>query len=447
MKGLRLVFTATLMFASGARGASTEQVLYSFQGGTDGINPVGSVVFDQAGNLYGATNYGGGTNDNCTIGGTCGTVFQLTPQSGGWIESLLYVFQGKGNNDGEIPGGGLIFDGKGNLYGVTGYGGAGNCKLDGYPVGCGTVFELTPNGSTWTETILYSFQGDKDGYFPAGNLVFDAAGNLYGATNFGGGYGDCNPIYGYCGTIFKLSPPGGNGGGWTEKVLYRFKGGRDGAEPNGGLMLDKQGALYGTTEFGGGSSACTWQEDGCGTVFELKPPAKKGGPWTETILHHFTGPPDAQWPSAGLIFDSKGVLYGTTLSGGQGSYASGTAFQLRPPRRDGGAWGETILYTFTGEDDGGDPMGSLILDKEGSLYGTASDAGVGRGGTVFQLAPSGNSWILTVLYSFTGSSDGGDPEAGLIFDGAGNLYGTTRYGGTGQGCEYGGCGTVFEVTP
>jgi hypothetical protein len=434
------------MLAAAARGASTEQVLYSFQGGTDGTYPAGGVVFDQSGDLYGATSEGGASS--CSPQAQCGTVFELTPGSGGWTETQLYVFKGKAYNDGDAPSSGLILDQAGNLYGVTAYGGSGNCVLSGTKGGCGTVYELTPNGSTWTETILYSFQGDKDGYFPAGNLVFDAAGNLYGATNFGGGYGDCNPIYGYCGTIFKLSPPSGNGGPWTETVLYRFKGGKDGAYPNGGLIFDNQGNLYGTTEFGGGSSACTWEEDGCGTVFELKPPTKKGGAWTESLLHRFKGYPDGHYPNGGLIFDKKGGLYGTTVSGGEGSSASGTAFQLKPPRRKGGAWAETILYTFTGGNDGGNPMAGLIFDEQGNLYGTDL-GGASYGGNVYELSPAagGGAWTLTVLYNFTGPPNGYYPAASLIFGQAGSLFGTTQWGGNGQGCQYGGCGTAFEVTP
>jgi uncharacterized repeat protein (TIGR03803 family) len=434
---------AVLMLASVAWGGDTENVLYSFQGGSDGSEPSGGVVFDQNGNLYGATSYGGGSS--CAPLTTCGTVFELTPGAGGWTETVLYVFKGKAYNDGDIPSGGVILDGAGNLYGVTGYGGGGNCYLSGTKAGCGTVYKLTPNGSTWTETILYSFHGGKDGNFPAGNLVFDAAGNLYGSTLFGGGRGNCGSIYGYCGTIFELSPPSGNGGAWTEKVLYSFKGGNDGASPDGALIFDKQGALYGTTEFGGGSSNCTWHEDGCGTVFELKPPAKKGGPWTESLLHRFEGyqDGDGQWPAAGLTFDSKGNLYGMTLTGGKGG--SGTVFQLRPRRA--GAWSEAILYAFTGGNDGVASSGGLIFDGEGNLYGTS--LGGSYHGAVFELSPplmQDGAWTLTDLYDFKGPPDAGWPYAGVILDNAGNIYGTTLYGGTGQGCDDG-CGTVFEVTP
>jgi uncharacterized repeat protein (TIGR03803 family) len=430
---------ALLMLASGAQGSSTERVLYSFQGGNDGAKPAGGVLFDKAGNLYGTTSSGG---PNCSKEDGCGTVYQLTPQGGGWTETVLYAFMGKSQNDGNFPNGGLVFDQDGNLYGVTGYGGSGNCVLVEEDVGCGTVFELMPNGSTWTETILYSFQGGKDGYLPVGNLTFDTKGNLYGATFFGGGYGVCDQgIYPYCGTIFELSPPTHKGGAWTEKVLHSFKNGADGANPNGGLVFDAEGVLYGTTVYGGGKGCNSDAGDGCGSVFQLKPPARKGGSWIHTVLYRFKASGDGGNPAAGVIFGQKGALYGTTATGGQGE--SGTVFQLKPKR--GGAWSETILYALTDGNDGADPMAGLIFDNERNLYGTASMGGASHRGTVFQVGPP-PTWTYTVLYGFTGSSDGSGPAASLIFDGAGNLYGTTQYGGGGQGC-YGGCGTVFEVTP
>ena len=224
-----------------------EKVLYSFQGGpNDGWLPVGGIVFDKQGNLYGVTQNGG-------------EVYQLAPpakQGGAWTETVLYVFQGNTSGDGATPFGGLVIDSAGNLYGTTGYGGTGNCILLGTLVGCGTVFELSPpakQGGAWTETILYSFKGGKDGYLPNGDLVFDSAGNLYGATMFGGGFGTtCNPFYQYCGAIFELSPPKTKGGKWKEKVLHGFKGGEDGANPNGGLVLDKGNHLR-NNSIGGGN--------------------------------------------------------------------------------------------------------------------------------------------------------------------------------------------------
>jgi hypothetical protein len=282
---LILVF---VVFVSSASAEWKEKVLYSFQGGTDGAVPAGGVVFDKAGNLYGATNQGGSTS--CSPIADCGTVFQLSPpaQKGDpWTETVLYTFKGKQSNDGDSPSGGLLIDTQGNLYGVTGYGGTGNCIILGITGGCGTVYELSPpkqKGDAWTETILYSFPTTKQGYLPNGELVFDSTGNLYGATSFGGTKGTtCDKFYGgQCGVVFELSPPRTKGGKWTEKVLHAFAGGTDGAAPNSGLLRDRKGTIYGTT-FAGGNQACNFGqgEIGCGIVFKLLPPSKKGGAWTE----------------------------------------------------------------------------------------------------------------------------------------------------------------------
>jgi len=217
---------------------------------------VGGVVFDKAGNLYGVTNEGGSA---CPSPG-CGTVFQLSPpekKGATWTERVIYEFNG---TDGSIPVGGAIIDPSGNLYGTTGYGGSGTCLLFGYNVGCGVVYELSPpkqKGDQWTYTVLYNFQGGQDGLFPWGDLVFDTQGNLYGATQFGGGKGTtCNQYFGgNCGTVFRLSPPKKQGGKWTEKVLHSFAGGADGANPNGYLVLDGSGAVYGLTTAGGNRDA------------------------------------------------------------------------------------------------------------------------------------------------------------------------------------------------
>jgi hypothetical protein len=254
-----LLLLASLAISPPALSASwKERVLYSFQGGlTDGSTPAGGVMFDKAGNLYGATT-GGGPDSCAPIVNECGLVFELSPpaKSGDpWTETLIYQFKGKGFNDASAPAGGVLVDAGGNVYGTTAYGGSGDCVLLGTKAGCGTVFELSPpaqKGGAWTETILYSFKSGKDGYFPQGDLTFDAKGNLYGATLFGGGKGTtCNPYYQYCGTVFELSPPKTKGSKWTERVLHSFAGGTDGATPNGGLVLDGEGAVYGTTSSGG----------------------------------------------------------------------------------------------------------------------------------------------------------------------------------------------------
>jgi hypothetical protein len=245
-------------------------------------------------------------------------------------------------------------------------------------------------------------------------------------------------------------------------VLYTFAGGSDGANPDAGLIFDASGSLYGTTVFGG-PLGCAYLSFnlGCGVVFKLTPPTISGGAWTETVLHSFTGGSDGANPFAGLIFDASGALYGTTAQGGNTAttgdgIGGGTVFKLAPSAIAGGAWTETVLYSFcsrTGCSDGANPFAGLIFDASGALYGTTAQGGGGTpfGGTVFKLTPPallGGAWTESVLHSFTSGSDGDLPWAALIFDASGALYGTTRLGGGGPSC-FGlndGCGTVFEIT-
>src|ERR1700685_1093051 len=455
LSGGALALFVLLALHSPASAEWKEKVLYSFQGVPDGATPAGGVVFGKDGNLYGATTDGGA---NFCAPTQCGTVFQLAPpaeQGDPWTETVIHIFQGDTNGDGNTPAGGVIFDQAGNLYGTTAYGGSGNCPLRG-KVGCGTVYQMEPpstKGGSWTEKILYSFKGGKDGQLPQGDLVFDGAGNLYGATEYGGGYGSCNwPFYRHCGTVFELSPPQAKDGRWTEKVLYSFKGvaagklSGDGANPNGGLVLDAKGAIYGTTYFGGnnvkGECKGGVGGTGCGIVFALQPPTKKGGAWTEKMLHQFNGH-DGPNSAAGFIFDENGNLYGTTFFV-PGPY--GLVFELKKPSGKVNSWPETILYSFTDADDGANPDAAVVRDTAGRVYGTAL-GGRTHLGVVFRLnlpmqAPSP---MLTTLYNFAGSPDGDHPTASLVFDRLGNLYGTTIWGGTGQACQ--GCGTIFEVEP
>jgi uncharacterized repeat protein (TIGR03803 family) len=267
-------------------------------------------------------------------------------------------------------------------------------------------------------------------------LVFDSAGNLYGATLFGGGKGTtCDTFYGgNCGAVFVLSPPTQTGGKWTEKVLHAFAGGKDGAEPNGGLVLDSKGAVCGTTVWGGGT---TCQGVGCGTAFQLNPPTKTGGAWAEKIVHRFTGGNDGEGPNGGLIFDAKGALYGTTINAGPGN-GRGTVFKLSPPNAHSRSWTETFIHVFNSCNGSGpcEPNAGVIFDSVGNLYGTATDF-------LFRLKPpvrKGGSWSLAVLYMFQGSSDGSAPGE-LVFGSTGAIYGLTGAGGTS------GNGTVFEVSP
>ena len=391
-------------------------------------------------------------------------------------EQVLHSF-GNGT-DGQFPYASLISDGAGNLYGTTFQGGIYNA-----PYGCGTVFELTPNGSgSWTEKLLRSFNCDSDGASPNANLLLDAAGNLYGTTTYGG--------LNNAGVVFELSPP--QGGGWTETVLHTFGNGMDGANPYSGLIFDAAGNLYGTTSGGG---IHYW-----GTVFELS--TAGGGSWTEKVLHSFNdNGTDAAEPYAGLTMDRYGILYGTTPFGG--IHYAGAVFDLVPQMNGGwqeqvlhsfgnGADGkfpygglvvdllqnvygttrgggihtcnnipnscgtvfeisgstETVLHSFGNGNDGANPYAGLIMDEHtGNLYGTTVFGGIHGSGTAFEFTPNGSGgWTETVLRSFGSGTDGADPYAGLILDANGNLYGTTELGGI-HLCSGEGCGTVFEITP
>jgi uncharacterized repeat protein (TIGR03803 family) len=452
--GGRSALLVVCSFVSPASAQWNEQVLYSFQNGLDGSLPTGAVVFDTAGNLYGVTQEGGAAT--CLSPYNCGTVYKLTPPTengGAWTETVLYVFKGYAFADGATPQGGLVVDDTGNLYGTTGYGGSGPCLLLGGPVGCGTVYELSPPthaGDAWTETVLYSFQGGTDGYVAFGDLVLDKARNLYGGTLFGGGKGTtCDSLYGgQCGTIFELSPPKQKGGQWTEKVLHRFAGVAegakfgDGASPNGGLVIDTTGNLYGTT-FLGGYNCPHNSNQGCGTVFELSPPTSSKGAWDEKLVHVFMNKTDGTEPMGGVILGADGSLFGAANGGTE---VSGVVFKLN---LDGnGIWEESIVYAAGGEGFYYAPAVSGF-DSRGNLYGTIN---VGPGlldGSVFRLKPSATehrAWILGLLYSFEVSSTGGYPNAELTSRNGDNLYGSTQQGGDGSACEFG-CGTVFKLMP
>jgi uncharacterized repeat protein (TIGR03803 family) len=395
---------AALFVTATQAAAQTETVLHSFDSASkDGNNPCGSLIFDSAGNLYGTTVTGG------AAARADGTVYEFSPNAGGgWTEKGLHSF-GNGN-DGIFPYGNVIVDSAGNLYGTA-------STLGAY--GYGMVYELTPRaGGGWTEKGLHSFgDGFGDGRYPMAGLIFDSAGNLYGMTNEGG-------VYSF-GTVFELTPNAG--GSWTEKVLYSFGHDNDGSQPVGDLIFDAAGNLYGVTAFGGAHKT--------GIVFELTPTTS--GPWTESVLHDFEGGTDGYAPVGSLIFDAAGNLYGVTNRGGD-NY-QGRVFQLSPIA---GGWTETALHDFdAGGVDGTYPEGGVIFDTSGNLYGTTSSGGVHGDGIVYELSPvAGGNWTETVLHAFHGA-DGTGSCSGLIFDGSGNLYGTTRYGGGNNS------GTVFEITP
>jgi uncharacterized repeat protein (TIGR03803 family) len=410
-----------------------ETVLYDFQAKIgpssvvfDGVAPVGALVFDSAGNLYGSTTGGGGNN------GGAGTVFKLTHANGKWTAQVLWNFMQNSPKDGFNPQGGLVFDKAGNLYGTTRFGGASSqANCDG---GCGTVFRLTPRPTgQWKETILYVFQDGSDGLFPNDALAIDASGNLYGTAETRHGEG--------AGLAFKLTPSAS--GAWTQTVLYAFNGGADGLNPGGGLILDSAGNLYGTTSGGGSGTACN--AGPCGTVFQLAPAAS--GQWSEKVLYSFNGS-DGRDPQGKLLLDRSGTLYGTTASGGTGGSGvdqgyEGVVFKLAPG--SDGEWAETVLWNFTGHGAGREPQFGVTAGAQGQLYGaTAISREIGdpnKNGTIFEVAPDGaGNWTETTLTNFP-YADGGEPQASLIADSAGNLYGTTSMGGAH------GYGTVFRLSP
>jgi uncharacterized repeat protein (TIGR03803 family) len=382
---LKLAVIAVLvLIAARPAQAQTETVLWNFNG-----LPYSSLIFDHAGNLYGATWSGGAFG--------LGSVYELSPNgSGGWNETVLYSFCSAPNcADGARPGGPLVFDSAGNLYGITTFGGNNDC---GGQEACGVVFELSPVGGSWTETVLYSFCPDgncADGWWPEGGVIVDPAGNLYGDSSLG---------------AFELSP---SGGGWTYQIIY---------SSGGVYTMDAAGNL-----FGGAGSA----------VIELSPNGSGG--WNPTTIYTFSSGGDGPHGSPGtLVVGQAGNLYGTTDSGG--GFKVGTAFRLSPGAN---GWTEQTLYSFRPADKNGyPPYGGIVLDAAGNIYGTTGEGGEYGAGTVFELvAPTGKrAYTEKILWSFNGSSEGYYPTTGVILDSAGNLYGTTEYGG-----DQGG-GVAYEVT-
>ena len=375
-----LALACGILAPRGAMAAYVEQTLHTFcsqDNCADGASPYGgygSLIMDGAGNLYGTT-YLGGANQ-------LGTVFQLTPSGTGWRENILYSFCSQNNcADGAWPNAGLIMDGTGNLYGTTRSGGV-NCT-DVSPPGCGTVFELSPTGAGWTETVLYNFCSQSncvDGGLPRANVIMDTTGNLYGTTDCCGSY--------YAGTVFQLTP---SETGWSAKVLHSFGSQSDDGTNPGGLIMDGAGNLYGTTL---GLVARGFNY--CGTVFQLAPGATG---WTETVLYQFNNPCGDN--PAGLIMDANGLLYGTTYSNDsfrQGGH--GSVFTLTP---NSAGWAFSIIYPFCSQSnciDGARPRAGLIMDGAGNLFGTTGAGGANDAGTVFRLTPAGTGWSEKVLYSF-----------------------------------------------
>ena len=392
---LALAIVLTVVTTEAAH-AQSFQLLYTFSGG-DGAHPIAGLTMDRGGKLYGTVRTG-------HSGSNWGGAYQLRPAGSGWVFDDLYIF------DGTLLGG-VVFGPDGVLYGTS------PNNIAGHPYGY--VYNLRPGVSAcktalcfWDVTLLYAFSGGADGGTPLyGDLIFDQSGNMYGTASLGGSGN---------GVVYEMTR---SGGGWSQQPLYAFSGGPDGASPYNGLVFDNAGNLYGTTTQGGAS--------GNGTVFELSP---SGGGWTETVIYSFQGGNDGSYPTAGLIFDQSGNLYGATASGGTGG--GGTVFELSA---SGGSWTHSVLYNFTGSAQCG-PWGTLVM-QAGNLYGTTMCDGANNVGNVFELMSSGGGWTYNSLWDFTGGNDGKNPYCSVLFDAAGNLYGTASNGGSH------GVGVVWEITP
>jgi uncharacterized repeat protein (TIGR03803 family) len=428
-----LILTLIMGFTSPLLAAGPPETgIYNFgvNGFGDAVYPAAGLVADAAGNLYGTGVMGGAIGN--------GAVFKLSPPAtagGAWTETLLYSF-GTNSDDGNAPDSTLVFDAAGNLYGTTESGGAAS--------GLGTVFQLSPpstSGGAWSKTTIYSFPANRlSGVLPVGKLALDPAGNLYGVTQSGGSGAKCLNSQG-CGVVYKLSPPATSGAPWTQTVLHNFGSTKqDGVNPLAGVLY-RGGNLFGTTWLGG----VTRQ----GMVYVLVP---SGTAYAERILHSFDSF-DGAGPTGGLIADSANNLYGTTDAGGSsvncGLAGCGTVFQLAPPAAVGGAWTLTTLYSFNDGRDGANPLGALWRSQAGDLYGTANNGGITSGpakdsGTFFRLnhpAVAGGAWTLATLHAFSGfPTDGSDPQAEVILKNH-VFYGVTVFGGTND------TGTVFSVGP
>jgi uncharacterized repeat protein (TIGR03803 family) len=342
-------------------------------------------------------------------GAMLGAVHQAAAHQAAASETVLHVFRAQ--QDGAFPWAGLVPDGQGNFYGLAETGGANEF---------GTVFELTPaSGKPYKFRAVYSFTGSLDGAFPEAAPAFDSAGNIYGTTIFGGGYSQ--------GAVFEITPDGH--GGWQLAQSYDFTGSTDGGKPAAGVVIGSDGTVYGSTTQGGAG--------GCGTIYALTP---SGNGWAETTIHGFQGTDDGCYPYGQLAIGPNGDLFGTAEYGGAADY--GVVFQLHKTAK---TWKETVLYAFTGGQDGSLPASSVTFDASGNLYGTTAE----YNGGVFRLTPPkqhGGTWGFSSLYTFTGGADGGNPYSGVTIGKNGVLYGATYAGGK-PDCQNGvGCGVVYRLT-
>ena len=355
-------------------GTYTKTILHTFTGNrSDGGVPVGTLALDAVGNLYGVTEQGGSGSCSTVLGAGCGVVYRLSPGSNHtFTYTIIYMFgTGFASDDGSYPNAGVVLDSAGNLYGTTEFGGDFVCD-------CGIVYQLQPTvQGQWTENILYSFigvsQGGGDVSFPASDVTLDRNGNIFGSTTGGGDF-NCNLG---CGGVYQLIPNGD--GTYQEVVLNIFHGGRDGASPQGGVIVDPAGNIFGSTEFGGGGTGCNNGGSGCGTIFVLR---NTPTGYQKQIVFRFNGL-NGYAPSADLAFGANHSLLGTVQSGGANNH--GLAFLLTPSPS---GWHQVILHDFTGGQDGASPLSALLPDGKGGFFGTTNDGGGSPdAGTVFQLIP------------------------------------------------------------
>ena len=392
--------------------AQTFSVIHTFTGGSDGWWPYAGLTIDQGGNLYGTTSE--------FSSGNAGTAFEMRLRNGFWTFTTLSDFSGR--STARVPQGRLIVGPGGALYGTTLYGGNDTC----FEFGCGSVYALRPprtvcrsSNCEWSDSPVFGFPGNGTlGWGP--QLVdpaFDAAGNLYGTTQYGGSSGN--------GNVFELTRVGGV---WNGVNIHSFNV-TDGFFPQNGVTLDAEGNVYGPIWQGGSG--------GWGAIFEL---TNTGGGWSETALYNFQCGDDGGLPSTALIFDHAGNLYGATERCGSGG--GGTVFELSP---SGSGWTYNVLYSFVGPQWGG-PVAALMMDASGNLYGTTVQQGAFGYGTVFKLTRNNGSWTYTDLHDFTNGDDGAYPISEVVMDASGNLYGTASQGGDLSACS-GGCGTVWKIAP
>jgi uncharacterized repeat protein (TIGR03803 family) len=385
-----------------------ETVLWNFDGGSDGGDPLGGIIADGAGNFYGTASAGAAHD--------VGTVFKLTQSGSAFKETTLMTFRGL---NGAFPSGPLIMDSSGTLYGTA---------VEAGRHGGGTVFRIRTRGRVRSNVIWNFGSSPKDGVFPFGGLTFGARGVLYGAATESGLFGG--------GVVFKLTP---SGVGYTETILHEFGGDHDGKYPSKTLTLGPGGVIYGTTN--GGGNGCA---RGCGTIFKLTP---TGSSYAYAILYAFRGGADGDLPSSELTVDSSGAMYGVTNYGGGGStcdsggYGCGTLYELTP---SGSGFSERVLWSFGYGTDGYYPLSNVVIGENGTLYGTTWQGGPTFGGTFYELTPGHGSYTEKILLNFSSDSPGGyDPEGNLVTDRRHLIFGTAYVGGSSEFPD----GTVFRIRP